>query len=501
MKKAIFAALFLILLLSGCMREPAVEQPREYFYQTQEITYSESNAQYGFRVNMDSTETVYARYFFEPTIEVSERAKCIESTDRILAEQISLGLQPEIYVFTEDRYPNTFAAENKVYLSVQDWQTVEYAANVLLAAYGPYSHYGLAYGYASLICDKTNPDSPFIMPNVADAADLSLLCFDSAFVSESDIATVKSLACNFALAYAAGKGEAALQELLSASDTASGAQNVSDALAQFYRDNGVDYTPPTLRYGFGGHSFDYIVSADLATFYIKKDWADMNAPYNPLVYDGFLHQDYADTKAFFQTNLTQMQQYQALFALDSYNNDLTILFANTNLSKYSFYQSNTHIIYVKNVDSLMHEYIHALTQPGAGMKAWEIEGFARYFSYRYDHYGIALLNRDYNNAAETPELKYIHEYRDTIQRPIDMAIDYDKIENIAVWSRSLKNPNANYLAGSSFVQYLVNQYGEQAVIRSIYGDKTPLPKTYADLVRGWIGAVESSCQGYSKYDG
>ena len=499
MKRTIFSAIFLILLLSGCMREPDVGQPREYLYQTQEITYSESNAQYGFRVNMDSTETVYARYFFEPTIEASERANCIEATDRILAEQTALGLQPEIYVFTEDRYPNTYVAENKVYLAVQDWQTVEYAANVLLAAYGPYSHYGLAYGYASLICDKTNSDTPVTMPNVADVADLSLLCFDSAFVSESDIATIKSLARNFAQSYIAGKGGAALQELLSSSDTTSGAQNVSDALAQFYRDNGVDYTPSTLRYGFGGHSFDYIVSTDLAAFYIKKDWVDMNAQYNPLVYDGFLHQDYADTKAFFQTNLTQMQQYQALFALDSYNNDLTIIFANTNLSKYSFYQSNTHSIYVKNVDSLMHEYIHALTQPGVGMKAWEIEGFARYFSYRYDHYGIALLNQDYNNAAETPELKYIHEYRDTIQRPIDMAIDYDKIENIAVWSRSLKNPNANYLAGSSFVQYLVNQYGEQAVIRSIYGDKTPLPKTYAELVRDWIAYIESSCQGYSKY--
>lgn len=498
MKKCILAAIIL-LLLCGCTEKPPVEQPKEYAYHTQEIMYSESEAQYGFRTNMDCTETAYARYYFEPTIEKTERMACIEVTDKILAKQAKLGLIPEIYVFTEERYPDTYIVENKVYLSVQDWQTVEYAADVLLAAYGSCSHYGLAYGYANLICGEPIKDTAFSIPNAADAADLNVLCFDEAFVSERDIAAVKSLACNFVQTYVAAKGEAALQELLSDSDTEIGAKSVSDVLARYYQDNGFDYTPSTLCFGFGGHSFDYIVSADLATFFIKKDWKDMNTQYNPLVYDGFLHQDYTDIKAFFQINLEQMRQYQELFALDSYNNDLRVIFSNTELPQTSFYQGNSHAIYLKNVDSLMHEYIHALTQPKGTMKVWEVEGFARYFSYRYDYYGIAFLNRDYNNLPETPELEYVHEYLDVVQRPIDMAVDYEEIENIAVWSRNIKNPNANYLAGSSFVQYLVNQYGEKAVIDSVYGDKTPLPKTYAELVREWIAHIESCCQGYSKY--
>lgn len=488
-------------MLYGCTNKTAVGQPKEYEYHTQEITYTEPAAQYAFRINMDSTETAYARYYFEPTIEKTERILCIEATHKILERQIALGFLPEIYIFTEDRNQDINIAENKLYLSVQDWRTVEYATNVLLAAYGACSHYGLAYGYANLICSKPILDSSFNIPSATDVCDLNLLCFDTAFASDSDIAMVKSLACNFVQTYVATKGETAMQELLSNSKTASGAGAVSDALAQYYQENGFDYVPSDLRYGYGGHSFDYIVSTDLATFYIKKDWEDMNAQYNPLVYDGFLHQNYADTKTFFQTNLKQMQQYQELFALDSYNNDLCVIFANTDLSQHSFYQSNTHTIYIKNVDSLMHEYIHALTQPQASMKSWEIEGFARYFSYRYDYYGIAFLNHDYNNLSETPETKYVHEYLNMIQRPIDMVKDYEEIENIAVWCWSFKNPNENYVTGSSFIQYLVKQYGEKAVINSIYGDKAPLPKPYMEQVRDWIAYIESCYQGYSKYEG
>ena len=225
----------------------------------------------------------------------------------------------------------------------------------------------------------------------------------------------------------------------------------------------------------------------------------MNAEYNPLITDGFLHSDYAETKAFFETNLKQMKQYQELFALDTYDNDLSIVFENTTLPQTSFYQSNIHTIYLKNVDSLMHEYIHALTQPKYSMKLWESEGFARYFSYYYDLYGIAFLNQDYNNSPDTPELKYIHEYLATINRPIDMAKDFTELENIAVYSRSLTDPNKSYATGSSFVQYLVKQYGEEAVINSIYGNGDPLPKSYAELVKEWNEFIEVNYSNYSKY--
>ena len=147
----------------------------------------------------------------------------------------------------------------------------------------------------------------------------------------------------------------------------------------------------------------------------------------------------------------------------------------------------------------MHEYIHSLTMPTSSMASWKVEGFARYFSYYYDSYGIALLNQDYNNTPDTSTTKWVHEYLATINRPIDVAKDYRELENVAVYSFSYTNPNKNYLTGSSFVQYLVKQYGEEAVINSIYGNGNPLPKTYAELVKEWNEFIESSYSGYSKY--
>lgn len=278
-------------------------------------------------------------------------------------------------------------------------------------------------------------------------------------------------------------------------------EKLNIALREYYSNNGLDFSPSVVRYGYGGVSYDYIVESDLAAFYIKNDWVDENQDLNPLVTENFLHSNYADVKDFFEINLKQMSQYQTLFALDDYNNDLQILFSNIkNLSRYSFYRNDTHTIYLKNVDSLMHEYIHALTQPDGTMESWETEGFSRYFSYRYDRYGIAFLNQDYNNTPESAATQYVHEYLEVIDRPIDIAVDYLELENIAVYSRSFTNPNSSYVAGSSFIQYLVNQYGEECVIQHIYGSGDALPKKYPELVQEWNRFIEETYQAYSKYN-
>ena len=242
------------------------------------------------------------------------------------------------------------------------------------------------------------------------------MCFNESFTTSNDIAVAKGIACAFVDAYINQHGEQALQQLLSAPSKS------INALAAYYTENGVSYTPSTVQYGYGGKKYDYLVYSDYGTFYIGKDWVDMNAEYNPLITDGFLHSNYAETKAFFETNLTQMKQNQDLFNLDDYNNDLDIVFSNPiSASKYSFYQTVIHRIYLYNVDSLMHEYIHSLTTTNTSMAMWKDEGFARYFSYYYDFYGMPFLNQDYNNTPDTPTTKYVHEFLDAINRPIDMA--------------------------------------------------------------------------------
>jgi len=499
--KGIVLIMSLMLLLTSCTVEPDIQDTTvapDRNYVDVEVTYSEPTAQYAFKINMDSTETEAAKYFFESSIDGEEREACIEVTESVLSKQVLENVAPEIYIFSQDRYDHKRISDHKLYSSLQEWKSVEYITDVLLVAYGERAHYGTALGYANYLAKSyhwDSIDSRFSEPSVSDIFDLNYLCFDEDFASSHDVAAAKGIACDFVNLYIGQHGEQEFRQLLSCHSEA------MEELAAYYTENGVSYAPSTISYGYGGKKYDYLAYSDYGTFYIGKDWVDMNAEYNPLITDGFLHSNYAETKAFFETNLKQMKQYQDLFNLDNYNNDLDIVFSNPiSASKYSFYQTVIHRIYLYSVDSLMHEYIHSLTTTNTSMAMWKDEGFARYFSYYYDSYGMAFLNQDYNNAPDTPELKYVHEYLDTINRPIDMAKDYSELENIAVYSRSITDPNANYLAGSSFVQYLVKQYGEKAVIHSIYGNGDPLPKTYAELVKEWNEFIETNYATYSKYE-
>lgn len=51
----------------------------------------------------------------------------------------------------------------------------------------------------------------------------------------------------------------------------------------------------------------------------------------------------------------------------------------------------------------------------------------------------------------------------------------------------------------SFIQYLVKQYGEEAVINSIYANGNALPKTYAELVKEWNEYIAVNYANYSKF--
>lgn len=487
------------LLLSGCAQTPVAEQTKEYEYTVREVRYSEEQALYSFCVDMEMTETEYASYFFSPSVERSERSACIQVTDGILSALQESGI--ELYVFAADSYDGALITENKLFQTVRAWQTTEYAADVLLTVYGGFSHYGLAYGYAAFLQEEQSQQKVELTSlDDLNVLDLNMLSFNEAFVSERDRAAAQAIACELVNTYVTEWGETALQELLSASDTSEGMEKACEALRLYYASNGFDYTPSTVRYGYGGVSFDYTVLSEYGTFRLGKAWSDLHAEENPLVTDNFLHEDYASTKRFFETNLKQMEQYRELFSLDDYQDALDIIFMHSkSLPTTSFYQSGTNRIYVQNVDSLMHEYIHALTQPRTSMASWETEGFARYFSYRYDEYGIAFLNQDYNNTIDSAATSYVREYLSVIGRDIDMAADYGELENIAVWSRSYTDPNASYVAGSSFVQYLVGQFGERAVIDSVYGNGAPLPRAYDELVGEWNEYIEQTCRSYGKY--
>lgn len=499
-----FAALTLLLTFVGCDAQADDDPPNEHIYTQVSVTYSEENSQYSFKKNMFYTETDFADYYFELTTDDLMRLSCIETTDRIIANLGSLEKNPEIYIFSDDTFNGVNIVGNALYTYRNDWQSVDYVTDVILAAYGEGCHYGTAYGYAAILCErfgwKSSELSARSTPEITEIYDLNLLCFDRDFVSQDDIFIASQTACRFANYLIETYGEQTIRLLLSESGTDTGMAKLCEKLCEYYATQSIDYSPSYLRFGYGGVSYAYMLKSEFGTFYIGTTWTDANAASNPLVTENFLHEDYISTKEFFEQNLDQMHSYQELFDLVDYDNDLTVIFPNSRTgSQYSYYQSGLHRIIVYNVDSFMHEYIHALTKPSSSQEQWQTEGFARYFSYYYDRYGVAFLNEDYNTAVKSEQTEYLFEFKQTIDRPIDMQIDFKELENIAVYSRNYTDPNASYVAGSSFIQYLVREYGETFVAQCIYGDAT-FPMPYSESVAEWNRFIEETYSDFSRYN-
>lgn len=477
--------------------------PVEYTYTKETVDYTEKNEQYSFRMDMERTDTDKAHYFFEKKIADEQRKACIDATEQILAQLGELPDVPEICVLTEKSYGSLFVVDNRVFLSEQDWQTHEYITNVLMAVYGDFTHYGLVYGYASLLCRRLNWDAPvdggFVEPSVIEVCDLGLLCFDTAFVSEEDANTAKSLACHFS----ASCDEEDLKRLIAGSDTTKGMEAVSSALAEYYAENCLEYLPSTVRYGFGGISYDYVVDSDIGVFYLCDDWKDRFYEAYTLASENFLHENYPIIKSYFETSLKEMNLYRERFALYPYENDISIVYIDTPGLSASWYDHSGKRINNISAASLIHEYIHVLTY-SADLQPWEIEGITRYAEVWSNAYGMTVENTDltYILSLEDPRFEYIREYARSLDRPLDHQMDYLELFNIWVYINGITDPNANdgYRTGASFLGYLINQYGEQTVIHSIFGDGEPLPKSHEELVNDWLAYLDETYKEYSKLE-
>ena len=483
----------------------------DHKYEKITVSYSEAVEGFSFRKDMEKTQTDYAVYYFDASIDKRERNACIETTDRMLSCIDAARSDPEIVVLEEEFYDGVSVSGNRLYLPPQPWDSVDYLAKVLLAGYGEWGNYGLAYGYADYLCQKAGLDNGEIDSAVQDTGslltvsapelyDLNLLCFDEKFVLPEDVEASKNNARLLVEDYLSSHSEAEFVELLSASGTEEGMEQAKEAMEAIYAEKGVECDLTEIRYQLGGVAFDYGAACQYARFYIMKDWQDETWEDNPMVPERFLHEDYEEVREFFECNSRQMRQYQEFFDFDSYNNDLPILFTNNTEIRgagVSYYLCDKHTIHVKSVVDLMHEYIHSVTYGHIEWDTlWKIEGLANYFSIQYNLYTYDYLNNSWNGDS----MKWVQEYIAAIGRPIDIQTDSHELSNILVHARGYKDPNSSYGAGASFIGYLVEQYGEQAVIAYLCDDNeynAEWGKSYEELVQDWNQYIEENYSQYS----
>ncbi len=498
--------LAVLLALTALFLTTACEEAVQIEYSSERKLYSEGYGGFSFYADMLYTASERAVYYFDEAISLEERVACMKATEEILAMAGATNL-PEICIYSPEQLADTFIDGVALYTCVQEWESPDYAARLLMAAYGKYINYGAAYGYADYICRQlgyeltSNNTYDSVLHGAEAVYDLTLPCFDAAIAGKDGREKAKAAAIGFISDCIETYGEAETQRLICCSGDEALLEQFNNALALYYADCGIEHQLTDILYAYGGSTYSYIALTNEAIFLVEKTWQDINAENNPAIYKDFMRSNYADIRKFIETNSQQMRDYQTLFDVFP-DEPVSVIFSNASHgSAYSFYQASANTIYLKNVDSLMHEYIHSLSVDLARSEDWAIEGFARYFSYKYDYYGIAFLNADYNSPGNSRNTLYVREYLERIGRPIDMAIDFAEIEAIAIYSRGAYQPNGSYAAGSSFVGYLVASYGEQAVIDYVLQrvEESHIEElTLVEHIAAWRQQIEEEYSDYSK---
>ena len=248
-----------------------------YEYEPDIIRYKEPMyGEFSFRKDVKKTETDHAVYYFEASISEQERQACIAETERVLACIDGVMQKIEIIVLLPESYDGIFVSGHRLYTSLWSEDFVEFLTEILLAAYGEWGNYGLAYGYANYLCREAglgyHGADCFLTAGSPGLYDLNLLCFDERFTSLEDIEAAKNNACLFVDEYLSTHSEADFLMLLSDSGNAEGVRKANEALKAFYTENGVNCSLTEIRYRYGGVAFDYMAACEYACFYLDKDW-------------------------------------------------------------------------------------------------------------------------------------------------------------------------------------------------------------------------------------
>ena len=495
LKRIIFIVLAILLLLISFV-SCNNDKVKEYIYTKETVTYTDFIA--GFRKDMETTESNNVRFMFESDISIEDRAECIDLTLSIVSAAGGICDKKTVCVFKPQTFDERFVTDDILFVPVSELNSLDYVIDLLLLIHGRYTNYGLAYGYASYLSDVDSEG--FAKADNKDTYDLNLLCFDTQFISEEDTEVAKTVAVDFVASYIEDKGEDKLKNLIAESDTFEGVDVLGKEMSTYYKKNGLEYVPSLIMYTHGGKTLDYIACTEFAEFYIDKEWIDGTLSYNPkitAITKDFLHSDYSEIKEFYEINMNQMREYQELFAIEGYRNDLDIIITNSENIRGSAYQGGSiHKVTLQYIISLMHEYIHSLTIGTLTIEdktfsRWEGEGFARYYQNLYDYYGHLITDQDWNTLPESDLQVSLAKYRESLGRPIETEKDYIEIYDFFVYDSGKYDPDFSYEHGASFVKFLVDKYGDETVIHSVYGRREQLPEIYENLIAEWTEYIKA----------
>lgn len=236
---SLILCLFALSALSGCAQKTQETAPSPV-YGTKTVKFYEEPGSFFLSKAMDTAETAHALYCFDPLLSEEQQQAVLVKGEALLSALTTPVQGLTLCFYAPETYAYTYISGHTLYTCL----TEDFPAKILLTLTEGPGHYGTAYGLSALLLgEEASPAFP------AETAllDLNLLCFDSAFAAEEDIAALQSLAIDFARFYVDQFGQQALEALCFSAP----AQEVSLALSAYYASLGTAYTPPPCPLSLG----------------------------------------------------------------------------------------------------------------------------------------------------------------------------------------------------------------------------------------------------------
>lgn len=487
-------------------------------YTVEKVTFKDSGnpyASYSLTREMEVCSVGNRTYCFEKTISASDRSERIRTTEELFER---LGIDPELRILLYTTLKDTYIENGSVYGRFERLTGTDYTAAVLLGTYGEFCNYGMVTGLARLLSGETPKDLDELPADWA-YYDLNYLCFRPTFSSEEDVKLCEKLALRFAAEYVAEHGEAAYLVLLEKSGQPKEAEEARTALTAFYTAQSIDVTLSPILYAMGGVHYDYLAKCEYACNYLDKEWIDHVLTDAGLYAKTLLHENYAEVRDCFETLRTEMQQYQEYFNLYPYRDDLRVYFVGPIGQKPSFeaggyYYEDFHRVFLRFLSGYSHEYIHSITcdRLKSPRSTWQTEGLANYYEAKFSRHCCETYNYLYD-ISNDPDNQWLNLLYEEYGRSFDMEKDWiDECGRLTYFydeyylehGRSRYRANRRgYSAWTSFLDYLIRQFGEREVLEYLLDnhDLTTLTDLAIDeLAAAWKEENETQFAGFPKYN-
>ncbi len=449
-------------------------------------------------------------YCFDTNIPEADCRERIRFTEELL---IKAGITREFRIcfYYVVKMKHTYVENGSLYCRMGHMSDIDYLTAVLLAAYGEFANYGMAYGYAGLLFGEAIPEASY--PEDWDYYDLNLLCFSPDFCDEEKLNNNKAIALDFASTYVAQQGHEVYQDLLEKSGQLETAETARAALAEHYKNCGVEPKLSPLLYAMGGTTYSHILRCEHATFYTERDWSDKDWDH---FYDisGWrdLHYEiirggtsYKAYKNLFEHLRLEMKQYQLFFSPYPNKNHLPVFLVNhAGMTNAGYYNPHQHQVYLSTLPRLAHEYIHSLTYSKLKTSTrWIIEGIASYYETRFSEYSNALYVCIVEAGKDCgAEMKSVSKrFLDSLGRRFDPVHDSADYSSLKTYFYGYSVYDEPYSAGSAFIDYLIKCFGERAVLDYflVHHDLSRLTdKSMDDLMLEWKSYLEERFMDYEK---